>query len=191
MEFRRVLFRSAAVGKGAQLHKPIVLEALKIGLIFGVIEGLTPVVGWLLGKGAAPYVAAWDHWIAFTLLCGLGLLMIKNGCKTPDQVVVKPTKHSFWLLAVTGFATSIDAMAVGAGLAFIDANIVPIAITIGLTTMCMVTLGVMLGRVLGNIVGRRAEMAGGVILIGIGAGILRSEEHTSELQSLMRLSYAV
>src|SRR3546814_18294351 len=102
MEFRRVLFRSAAVGKGAQLHKPIVLEALKIGLIFGVIEGLTPVVGWLLGKGAAPYVAAWDHWIAFTLLCGLGLLMIKNGCKTPDQVVVKPTKHSFWLLAVTG-----------------------------------------------------------------------------------------
>src|SRR3546814_20611965 len=98
--------------------------------------------------------------------------LVRSGCKTPDQVVVKPTKHSFWLLAVTGFATSIDAMAVGAGLAFIDANIVPIAITIGLTTLCMVTLGVMLGRVLGNIVGRRAEMAGGVILIGIGAVIL-------------------
>jgi len=73
---------------------------------------------------------------------------------------------------VTGFATSIDAMAVGAGLAFADVNIYSTAAAIGLATMAMVTLGVMLGRVIGHVVGRRAEMAGGVVLIGIGSTIL-------------------
>ncbi len=169
---------AAAVGKGAALHKPRFAEALKTGVIFGVIEAATPVIGWGLGLAAAPYVSAWDHWIAFTLLCGLGLLMIRNGCMSePDEPQARPAKHSFWLLAATGFATSIDAMAVGVGLAFLDVNIVWVAAAIGVTTMVMVTLGVMLGRVLGAMAGRRAEIAGGAILIGIGALILY--EHLS------------
>jgi putative Mn2+ efflux pump MntP len=73
---------------------------------------------------------------------------------------------------MTGFATSIDAMAVGAGLAFIDVNILSTAATIGLATMVMVTLGVMVGRFLGAVVGQRAEVGGGVILIAIGSLIL-------------------
>lgn len=170
---------AAAVGKGAALHQPRFSEALRTGVIFGVIEAITPIVGWALGLAAAQYVSAWDHWIAFTLLCGLGLFMIKNGCTTPEEPEAKPTKHSFWVLAVTGFATSIDAMAVGVGLAFIDTDIVPIAIAIGMATMCMVTLGVMLGRRLGAMVGRRAEIIGGIILIGIGSLILF--EHLSVL----------
>lgn len=164
---------AAAVGKGAALHKPHFSEALKTGVIFGVIEALTPVIGWGLGLAAAPYVAAWDHWIAFVLLCGLGLLMIRNGCTAPPEVPeARPARHSFWLLAITGFATSIDAMAVGVGLAFLDVDIVSTAAAIGFTTMVMVTLGVMLGRVLGAMVGRRAEIIGGVILIVIGTLIL-------------------
>lgn len=163
---------AAAVGKGAALHKPRFSEALKTGLIFGVIEGITPVVGWGLGWAAASYVEAWDHWIAFVLLCGLGLFMIRNGCSTSDEPEEKRNTHSFWLLAVTGFATSIDAMVVGVGLAFLDVNIVPIAIAIGLATTFMVTLGVMMGRVLGAVAGRWAEVLGGLILIGIGTLIL-------------------
>lgn len=163
---------AAAVGKGAALHKPRFSEALKTGLIFGVIEGITPVIGWGLGWAAAPYVKAWDHWIAFVLLCGLGLLMIKNGCSAPDEPEAKRTKHSFWLLAITGFATSIDAMVVGVGLAFLDVNIILIAIAIGLATTFMVTLGVMMGRILGAVAGRWAEVFGGLILIGIGVLIL-------------------
>lgn len=84
----------------------------------------------------------------------------------------KPGRHSFWILAITGFATSIDAMVVGVGLAFMDANIVVTAAAIGLATFTMVTLGVMVGRVLGVIVGKRAEVMGGIILIGIGCLIL-------------------
>jgi putative Mn2+ efflux pump MntP len=163
---------AAAVGKGAALHRPQLREALRTGLIFGVIEGLTPVIGWLLGRMAAPYVSAWDHWIAFVLLGGLGMMMVREGLSKDEVEEEKPGSHSFWLLAVTGFATSIDAMVVGAGLAIMDADIVVTAIAIGFSTFVMVTIGVMLGRVLGLIAGKRAEIVGGIILIGIGAFIL-------------------
>ncbi len=76
------------------------------------------------------------------------------------------------MLAITGLATSLDALAVGAGLAFVDVAIVPIAVTIGLATFAMVTIGVMLGRVLGRVAGRWAEALGGVLLIAIGCAIL-------------------
>jgi putative Mn2+ efflux pump MntP len=164
---------AVAVGKGAALQRPHLREALRTGAIFGIIEGLTPVIGWAMGHFAAPYVEAWDHWIAFTLLGVLGLRMMREGLSNADDDEdEKPSSHSFWLLAVTGFATSIDAMAVGVGLAFIDANIVTTAGAIGLSTFIMVTLGVMVGRGLGKLVGKRAELVGGVVLIAIGALIL-------------------
>ena len=168
---------AAAVGKGAALHRPHLREALRTGLIFGVIEGLTPVVGWLLGQLAAPYVTAWDHWIAFVLLGGLGVMMMREGFSPPETRAEKPGSHSFWLLAVTGFATSIDAMVVGVGLAIMGADIMVTALAIGFSTFVMVTIGVMLGRVLGLVAGKRAEIAGGLILIGIGSLILY--EHLS------------
>jgi putative Mn2+ efflux pump MntP len=167
---------AAAVGKGAALHRPQMREALRTGLIFGVIEGLTPIAGWLAGRVAAPYVAAWDHWIAFLLLAAIGALMIKGALSDDAPEQEKSGSHGFWVLAVTGFATSIDAMVVGAGLAIMGADILWTALAIGVTTFVMVTAGVMLGRVLGVIAGKRAELAGGLILIGIGCLILY--EHT-------------
>jgi manganese efflux pump family protein len=166
---------AAAIGKGAALHRPRWSEALRTGAIFGIIESLTPVVGWALGSAAAKFVTAWDHWIAFVLLGGLGVRMIWAGARSDGDAVAheeRPSRHPFWSLALTGLATSIDAMAVGVGLAFIDVNIVPVAVAVGLTTFTMVTAGVMLGRVLGVVAGKRAEIAGGVLLIAIGALIL-------------------
>lgn len=163
---------AAAIGKGATLHKPKLREALRTGLIFGVIEGLTPVIGWAIGLTASRYITAWDHWIAFALLLVLGGRMIFAGLRKPVEEVEKPNQHSFWVLAVTAFATSIDALAVGVGLAFVDVDIASAAVTIGLATMLMVTVGVMLGRVLGKAIGQRAEMIGGVVLILVGATIL-------------------
>ncbi len=164
---------AAAIGKGAAMRKPRLLDALRVGLIFGVIEALTPVIGWLIGQAAASYVTHWDHWIAFTLLAGLGLRMIYAGtladhAESPET----PARHGFWNLALTGFATSIDAMAIGVGLAFIDVSITVVAIAIGATTMVMVTVGILLGRVLGQVAGKRAEIVGGVILIAVGCTIL-------------------
>jgi len=170
---------AAAVGKGAALQRPHLREALRTGAIFGVIEGLTPLLGWVLGNAAAPYVEAWDHWIAFVLLGALGLRMIHEGWGEPELEEEKPNSHSFLRLAVTGVATSIDALIVGAGLAFIDANIFVVAAAIGCATFTMVTLGVMLGRGLGALVGKRAEIVGGVVLIVIGSLILYEHLHAA------------
>lgn len=164
---------AAAVGKGTALQKPRWSEALRTGAIFGVIEAITPLVGWALGLAAADYVKTWDHWIAFTLLLVLGGRMIWAAALKPEEAEAeKPRRHGFWLLAVTGFATSIDAMAVGVGLAFLNVNILPVAAAIGFTTFAMVTIGVMVGRVLESVVGRWAEALGGILLIGIGTAIL-------------------
>jgi len=134
---------------------------------------MTPVMGWLLGLGAANYIKAWDHWIAFLLLGGLGVRMMLAGMQSPEvEALERPTRHSFWLLAVTGFATSIDAMVVGVGLAFIDTSILRAAAAIGLATFAMVAIGVMVGRALGAVAGKRAEVLGGIVLIGLGVTIL-------------------
>jgi putative Mn2+ efflux pump MntP len=163
---------AAAVGKGAALEKPHLKEALRTGLIFGIIEGITPVIGWALGNVAAPYVEAWDHWIAFILLLALGVRMIWAGFHADEEEDEKPSSHSFLALAVTGFATSIDAMTVGASLAFLGADIAVTAAAIGFSTFVMVTIGVMVGRGLGAIAGKRAETVGGIVLIVIGSLIL-------------------
>jgi len=168
---------AAAIGKGSSLQKPRLTEALRTGLIFGVIEAITPLIGWAIGQVASRFVESWDHWIAFVLLLVLGLHMIYNGLKHEDEEEEKPQQHSFMILAVTAFATSIDALAVGVGLAFVDVNILVAALAIGIATTVMVTIGVMLGRVLGTMVGKRAEIVGGIVLIMVGATILY--EHLS------------
>lgn len=169
---------AAAVAKGAAMRKPRFPDALRAGLIFGTIEAATPVAGWLLGRAATSYVAEWDHWITLVLLGALGLHMIHAGLKPEeDEPAPAATHGSFASLALTGFATSIDAMAIGVGIAFLDASIVTVALVIGLCTLVMVTAGVMLGRVLGALVGKRAEIVGGVILIAIGVAIFW--EHVS------------
>ncbi|MFC5527046.1 manganese efflux pump MntP family protein [Rhodanobacter ginsengisoli] len=169
---------AVAIGKGAAMVRPRFSQALRAGLIFGVIEAITPVLGWLLGKGASRYIDAWGHWIAFGLLLLLGLHMVWNGFKPEtDEPVDEAKKHGFATLAITGLSTSIDALAVGVGLAFVDVPIAAVALVIGLCTFVMVTLGIMLGRVLGAMVGKRAEVIGGIILIGVGAAIVY--EHLS------------
>lgn len=163
---------AAAVGKGAALHKPQLKEALRMGLIFGIIEGVTPIIGWLIGHAASGFVSSWSHWITFALMVALGLNMIRSGLGGPEQEVEKPQQHSFLILAITAFATSIDAMAVGVGLAFADVNIIFASLAIGFATFSMVTIGVMLGRFIGEIVGKRAEILGGVVLLCVGSAIL-------------------
>ncbi|KAB7768461.1 manganese efflux pump MntP family protein [Xanthomonas maliensis] len=166
---------AAAIGKGAAMRKPRWRDALRAGLVFGAIEAITPVIGWLLGRAASSYLAAFDHWIAFVLLGALGAHMIIAGLRQAPETEQEPPpakRHGLLALAATGFATSIDAMAVGVSLAFLDVHIGVVAAVVGLCTLTMVTAGVMLGRALGALIGRRAEILGGVILVLIGCVIL-------------------
>ena len=166
---------AASIGKGATLHKPKFSEAVRTGLIFGAIESLTPLVGWGLGMLASQFVLEWNHWIAFILLVFLGGRMIIEGFRgDSDEACEAPRRHGFWLLVTTAFATSLDAMAVGVGLAFLQVSIVTTALAIGCATFIMSTLGIMVGRFIGPLLGKRAEILGGIVLIGIGSEILWS-----------------
>ena len=165
---------AAALGKGSVLDRPRLNEAFRTGLVFGIVEAITPVIGWAAGLAASAYITAIDHWIAFALLSVIGGKMILDMWRPAEQA--KPKRHSFGLLLLTAIGTSIDAMAVGVTLAFLNANIFATALAIGLATFVMTTLGIMVGRVIGGKLGRIAEGLGGVGLILIGTKIL--VEHT-------------
>jgi len=172
---------AAALGKGAAMEKPRFFQALRIGLLFGCIEAVTPIIGWALGSLASKWIAQWDHWVAFFLLLGLGGHMIWAGLHGGDEEEAQEgaaAPQSVVALALTAVATSIDAMAVGVGLAFINVNIVYAALSIGLATTVMVTIGVLLGRMLGAAIGKKAEIVGGMVLVVVGAAILY--EHLSD-----------
>ena len=96
---------------------------------------------------------------------------------TDDEDEEPRRRHGFWLLVTTAIATSLDAMAVGVGLAFLQVNIIATALAIGCATLIMSTLGMMVGRFIGSIIGKKAEILGGLVLIGIGVQILWTHFH--------------
>jgi len=132
-------------------------------------------MGWAAGLAASSYITAMDHWIAFALLLAIGAKMIWESARRPGALR-NPERHSLKILVATAIGTSIDAMAVGVTLAFIDADIVVTAFAIGCATLLMATSGILIGRFIGEKFGRIAEAIGGSGLIVIGAKIL--VEHT-------------
>jgi putative Mn2+ efflux pump MntP len=161
---------AAALAKGAALDRPQFKEALRTGAIFGGVEAITPVIGWAAGLAAASFVDEIDHWIALFFLGGVGAKMIYEAFHR-DAEAEKPKRHSLMTLVVTAIGTSIDAMAVGVTLAFLDASIVVVALAIGFATFTMTTTGVMIGRYAGARLGKWAELLGGVALIVLGVRI--------------------
>lgn len=161
----------ASIGRGAVRQGAPLASALRTGAVFGLVETVTPLLGWALGVVASQYVQAFDHWIAFALLGLVGMrTIIHAGQRDGDGGA--PRLHSPLALLATAIGTSVDAMAVGVSLAFIDVDIVIIALAIGLATMTMSTTGALTGRLLGQRFGRSIEVFGGLILIGLGLAIL-------------------
>lgn len=163
---------AASIGRGAS-QRPTVAVALKGGLVFGVVEAITPLVGWALGLAAASYVAAVDHWIAFLLLGLVGGKMVWEGFQPEaDDPERQARRASPWTLVATAVGTSIDAAAVGVSLAFLGSDIVTIALSIGFATFAMTTIGMLIGRAVGHRMGKIVEVLGGLALIALGTSIL-------------------
>ena len=164
---------AAAIGRGAQ-HRPTLPQALRSGLVFGVVEAITPLIGFALGVAAAGFVEAIDHWIAFGLLGAVGGKMVWEALKRDeaDADAGKAGSRGLLALVATAVGTSIDAGAVGVGLALLGANIWLIAACIGATTFAMATLGLLIGKAAGTRLGKIVELVGGVALIALGLKIL-------------------
>ena len=167
---------AAALARGAGSLHYTWRQTVKTALIFGIVETITPLIGWLVGSMTQKFIAEYDHWLAFGLLLALGLKMIWGALHDDDDEAAAADKNrtdtTLLLTIITAIATSIDSMVVGVGLAFLDAKIWLTALAIGTSTTIMAAIGLRLGRLLGQKIGSRAEMAGGVVLIGIGTFIL-------------------
>lgn len=165
-----------SVGRGAALGRPRYSEALRTGAVFGLVEALTPLIGWAAGvaasRAASSMVEAVDHWIAFVLLAGVGLHMVWAASRRSHADENKKPRSSLSVLIFTAIGTSIDAMAVGVSLAFLDVNIIVIALAIGLSTFLLSSGGMLVGRLISERWGRMAELFAGLTLIGLGLSIL-------------------
>lgn len=146
----------------------------KIALYMGGFQALMPLIGWSLGIGFKDYIEKYDHWIAFVLLGFLGIKMLKESMDEDCEYVSDPLANK--VLFMLAIATSIDAMAVGVSFAFLKASILSSALIIGFITFVICYIGVYLGNKFGCMYKKKAEIAGGIILVLIGFKILA--EHT-------------
>jgi putative Mn2+ efflux pump MntP len=149
-------------------------QTLRLASLFGFFQFMMPLIGWYGAQNILMrYIEPFDHWVAFSLLAIIGGKMIyesfKHG-KRIKNINTDPTKGLS--LLVLSVATSIDALAVGLSLAALHVAILYPACIIGLVAFFMTVLGVKIGPLLGRLVGKRAELSGGLILILIGVKTL-------------------
>jgi putative Mn2+ efflux pump MntP len=162
---------AVAVANGFQIKQQHLRHAARIALFFGGFQAIMPVIGWLAGTSVRNFISGFDHWIAFTLLCFIGVKMIYESLTIlPDEKVKNASNIS--VLLILSIATSIDALAVGLSLSFLKINIITPAAIIGVMTFVLSFMGVYIGKTFGHFFERKLEIAGGIILIGIGIKIL-------------------
>lgn len=163
---------AVAICKGLNMRRINYKNALILALFFGGFQALMPLIGWLLGKQFEQYITSVDHWIAFILLLIIGIQMIVEAFKKEDEKEEDADKlnlKEYFMLAV---ATSIDALAVGISLAFLNVSLVKSISFIGIITFVLSFAGVFIGNKFGVRFKKKAEIAGGVILILIALKIL-------------------
>jgi manganese efflux pump family protein len=144
---------------------------LRMALFFGGFQALMPVVGWLLGLTMKDFISQIDHWIAFGLLGFIGLKMIVEAIRKKEGAPCIQFDRIMVLLGLA-LATSIDALIVGLSFAFLHTKIILATTIIGFTSFVFTLAGIYLGKRYGAVLGKRAEIAGGIVLIGIGIKIL-------------------
>jgi manganese efflux pump family protein len=165
---------SLAAGATAYARSP--RARFRLSFHFGLFQCLMPVAGWLLGSTFARYISAVDHWIAFGLLGLVGGRMVVAALFESEAAYARDPSRGTTLVLLS-LATSIDALAVGLTLAMLDTGIWYACAIIGVVTGLLSLLAIRLGNRLGQRFGRRMEVAGGLILLGIGARILLQHLH--------------
>jgi putative Mn2+ efflux pump MntP len=162
---------AVSICKGLSVKKAGVKHVLTVGVYFGGFQALMPMLGFLLGYKFESFITNIDHWIAFVLLAIIGGNMIREALGK-DEDDKENDDFSFRAMLPLAVATSIDALAVGISFAFLGVDIVTAALLIGATTFVLSGAGIFVGNIFGSKYKSKAELAGGIVLILIGAKIL-------------------
>jgi putative Mn2+ efflux pump MntP len=161
---------SAAKGIAVQRVKP--RHVMLVAGFFGGFQAIMPLFGWLLGAGIGRYVTSWSHWVAFVLLAGIGGKMLWEARKPQDDNPDSSVLFGWRIMLVLAIATSIDAFAAGISLSLVGAPLLVSIAMIGIVTAVMSAAGLYAGRRFGAVLGRRLDVVGGLVLIGIGIKIV-------------------
>lgn len=166
---------AVSICKGLCVKKATIKEGAICGVWFGGFQALMPLIGYFLGSVFASAIQSVDHWIAFGLLVIIGASMLKEAFEKQEEVVcdVNGADFAFQTMLVMAIATSIDALAVGISLAMAgDVNIYLAIGLIGVITFAMSAAGVKIGNLFGSRFEKKAQFAGGLILVLLGVKIL-------------------
>lgn len=163
---------AVSFAKGMCLQKNIGKYAVLLALAFGLFQGMMPLLGWWIGTYFEEFITAIDHWIAFFLLGCIGLNMIRESQHREAEECTCDMSIPIKTIVILAIATSIDAFAVGISFAFLQVDIVSAVCLIGCTTFVISFIAVYLGNKIGGLLGKYAEILGGIILIFIGSHIL-------------------
>ncbi len=168
---------AVSICKGLAMKKATVKASVTCGVWFGGFQALMPLIGFLLGSLFAEAIQTIDHWVAFALLGIIGINMLKEALEKNEEGYACPVDGQVDMSVKTMFvmavATSIDALAVGISLAMAgNVNIFTAVLLIGVFTFGMSAAGVQIGNIFGSRFEKKAQVAGGVILILLGVKIL-------------------
>ena len=164
---------AVSVCKGISMRKLSYKKALIIAIFFAVFQAVMPLIGFHLGLSFSNKISAIDHWIIAILLVVIGFNMIKGALTNEKDCFIEEEENlQFFDLLALGVATSIDALAIGIGFAFLQVDIILAVFSIGIITFIMCVVGVKIGNVFGEKYSSKAEFMGGVILLLLGIKVL-------------------
>ena len=161
---------AVSLSKGLASGKYKIKNSIICGIWFGGFQILMPLIGCFLGEKFASSIQAFDHWIAFILLALIGSNMLKEAFSDDEEEA--GASYSIKAMFPLAVATAIDALAVGITFAFLGVNIWLAVAIIGAITFITSGLGVKIGSIFGEKYAKRAEIAGGLLLILMGIKIL-------------------
>jgi putative Mn2+ efflux pump MntP len=162
---------AVSVSDGIYSNKVTKMNAISTACIFGFCQGFMPVLGFFLGRTFTEVISRFHHWIALFLLGAIGINLLSEAIKewkNPEEFCAQKNIFSIKNLIMQGIATSIDALAAGVSFAVLEVNIFAAAFLISVITFICCGLGVVIGKKFGSILGLRARLLGGTMLIVIG-----------------------
>lgn len=165
---------AVAVGSSISQKGNSLIDILRVASSFGLFQTLMPVLGWIIGRTVVEFVGKYDHWVAFILLAFVGGRMLWESFQRNHNGAKKADNTKGFLLLVLSLATSIDALAVGLSFAFLKVNVVAASLTIGAVAFLATVTGFVVGRKSSRLIGKWAELIGGIILVLIGLRVLLS-----------------
>jgi len=159
---------AVAAARGLSVRQLLPRHAVLVAAFFGGFQALMPLVGWIIGRSMGAAIEAWDHWVVFVLLAGIGGKMIYEGWSSAEKAVAEGNPFGIRVMLLLAIATSIDALAAGITLPLMHAPLALSIVTIGITTAILSAIGLVAGRHFGARIGPRLDIVGGIVLVALG-----------------------